>query len=335
MPRPSPCRSLLAVLALLLVGLPLAAPAAGADEVAPNPLCDTEPGLLCLLGGRFEARVDWKDQHHDREGAGVAEKLTDRSGTFWFFHPDNVEMIVKVLDGRPVNGDFWVFVGAMTDVEFFLVVRDRETGFERTYHNPPGRILGIADTDFSSGTDGALCGTIVGIGCDTGFFCDLQAAQCGGADLGGVCTPIPGGCPTVFDPVCGCDGRTYGNDCERRMAGVQLDHEGACDEGPTSLQLAVGESRPAGGLTVSLLAVENDSRCPVDVTCVWQGDATARVRAQGPGTDQTFDLHLTLAPRSRVVGGFRVTFEALEPEPRDGVTIPQSAYRATFLVEPD
>jgi len=224
--RPSALAPALALAAALLA----AAPAAAQPTNGPsNPLCGTDPELLCLLGGRFEFRVHWNDHHNLQQGEGRAQRLTDRSGAFWFFHTDNLELVVKMLDGRTVNGDFWVFVGAMTDVEFFLTVVDVETGFRRTYHNPPGRVLGIADTDFSAGTDGALCGTIVGIGCDEGFFCDLEAGFCSGADLAGTCVAESDGCLEIFAPVCGCDGVTYANDCERRRARAQKDHDGACE----------------------------------------------------------------------------------------------------------
>jgi len=35
-------------------------------------------------------------------------------------------------------------------------------------------------------------------------------------------------CPKQGPPICGCDNRTYPNDCERRVAGVSLQSEGEC-----------------------------------------------------------------------------------------------------------
>ena len=59
---------------------------------------------------------------------------------------DAIEVVLKVLDGRPVNGKFWVFYGALSNVEYTLTVTDTQTGVEKTYFNPLGRLASVADT---------------------------------------------------------------------------------------------------------------------------------------------------------------------------------------------
>jgi len=91
--------------------------------------------------------VHWKNQYSEGiEGNGKAVPGTDQTGYFWFFDPANIELVVKVLDGRPVNGKFWVFYGALSNVEYTLTVTDLETGAERVYRNPPGNLCGRGDT---------------------------------------------------------------------------------------------------------------------------------------------------------------------------------------------
>ena len=75
-----------------------------------------------------------------------------------------------------------------------------------------------------------VCGGFIGARCPRGQFCEFGPDECRIADNQGECVDIPDACPAIFDPVCGCDGNTYGNDCERRAAQVQLLHEGACEE---------------------------------------------------------------------------------------------------------
>lgn len=75
---------------------------------------------------------------------------------------------------------------------------------------------------------GGVCGGLPGKACPSGEFCDLPAGQCGGADLQGVCVTRPETCNQRAEPVCGCDGTSYTNDCMRLLAGVQKNYDGEC-----------------------------------------------------------------------------------------------------------
>jgi hypothetical protein len=83
---------------------------------------------------------------HDTVGAGSAVTFTDDTGYFWFFNAANVELVVKVLDGRPINGMFWVFYGALSTVQYSITVTDVTTGASRQYSNPSGHLASGADT---------------------------------------------------------------------------------------------------------------------------------------------------------------------------------------------
>ncbi|MEX1246709.1 MAG: hypothetical protein WEF99_18340 [Thermoanaerobaculia bacterium] len=116
--------------------------------VASSPAAACVPGstALCLGQGRFQVRVDWSIPNQGRSGSGTAVPVTGDTGYFWFFSEANVELIVKVLDGRAVNGHFWVFYGALSNVEYTISVLDTETGAVRTYSNPSGNLASHADT---------------------------------------------------------------------------------------------------------------------------------------------------------------------------------------------
>ena len=107
--------------------------------------CEPSELRLCLSGGRFSVEASWRD-FQGETGEGTAVQRTDDTGYFWFFRDTNVETMVKVLDGRPLNGAHWVFYGALSNVAYTLTVTDTETGQIRSYSNPLRHFGSVGDT---------------------------------------------------------------------------------------------------------------------------------------------------------------------------------------------
>ncbi len=64
--------------------------------------------------------------------------------------------------------------------------------------------------------------------CDAESFCATGEGACG---TPGECRARPVGCAKIFDPVCGCDDVTYGNECEAGVQGISVAYRGECQRG--------------------------------------------------------------------------------------------------------
>ena len=102
-------------------------------ELAGGNLCFSSDDQLCL-GSRFRVTAQWTSGNGN--GNGHAMQLASDTGTFWFFSPNNLEALVKVLDACALNGRKWVFAGGLTNVNVVLSVTDLQTSSNKTYINP-------------------------------------------------------------------------------------------------------------------------------------------------------------------------------------------------------
>ena len=106
-----------------------------------------------------------------------------------------------------------------------LAVSDPVCGCDGTvYANDCERLMaGVALDDSLECLEAAVCAN--DDDCADGSTCDRVGCAEG---AGGICVPTLGVCDAVYQPVCGCDGKTYLNDCDRRLASVAQASEGAC-----------------------------------------------------------------------------------------------------------
>ncbi len=107
---------------------------------------DPDPGTLCVDDDRFRVQVAWNAVHQGTQGEGTAISMTPDTGSFWFFSSNNVELVIKVLDARTINGHFWLFYGALTNVQYTITVTDTQTGTVKEYSSAQDTQASFSDT---------------------------------------------------------------------------------------------------------------------------------------------------------------------------------------------
>lgn len=108
----------------------------------------------------------------------------------------------------------------------------------------------------------------------------------------------------------------------------------ALEEGTTEFELGVGETVRLAGrdLAVTLSGVADDSRCPIDAVCVWQGDAAVQLILTTSRGRERATLHTALDPRAIRRAGLVLDVVGVSPAPHSGRRIPEDAYRVRLRV---
>ena len=115
---------------------------------------NTPAGTLILNAAHpFSITLSAKDTGRTgNTGNGLAIPENDIFGFFSIpsitGNTSNPEVFVKVIDGRPLNGAYWIFSNGLSDLEYTLTVTEVATGAVKTYFKPfgTGSACGTFDT---------------------------------------------------------------------------------------------------------------------------------------------------------------------------------------------
>jgi len=124
--------------------LGIIAPEPPVDPPIDPPSCSNAT-TLCLNKAEFKVTMSWVTPAGERRQAKALPFRLD-TGFFYYDQDDNLELMIKVLDGCGVNGHYWVFMAAATDMAYRVNVEDR-MGNHRSYLNPGGELpRAVGDT---------------------------------------------------------------------------------------------------------------------------------------------------------------------------------------------
>jgi hypothetical protein len=117
-------------------------------------------------------------------------------------------------------------------------------------------------------SNAASCGSRGLAQCAKGEYCQYPAsANCGKTDAPGTCTSVPQICPDIDKPVCGCDGKSYPNECHAAQAGVSLDSSGTCTATPRADDAGTNVGVACDGMTGVGCATGEYCEFPIHGAC--------------------------------------------------------------------
>jgi hypothetical protein len=86
----------------------------------------------------------------------------------------------------------------------------------------------------------------------------------------------------------------------------------------TFLELPLGSSAVVHELSITFDAVNEDSRCPSDVQCVWAGNAAIRLTLAVADATEEVVVNSTVEPNQVSFASYTIGYRDLSPYPRSG-----------------
>lgn len=91
------------------------------ETPAPPAIDCTQNDQTLLLDDAIVFRnVRWQNTRNGQTGCGFSIPHLKKTGHFWFFNPENIELTCKALNGVANNGYYWVFCGTLTNLRFWM-----------------------------------------------------------------------------------------------------------------------------------------------------------------------------------------------------------------------
>ncbi len=135
-------------------------------------------GNVATLAGGYDVRMCVEMPSGAQVDASNYHLESTASGLLYFFDRDNVEVLVKVLDGCAINGHRWVFIAPVTTLAFELEVVERSTGNVFTHRNPRSMVAAtVSDT--------------TAFACDPAAVAELTVGAAGGDGRPAAGAPVP------------------------------------------------------------------------------------------------------------------------------------------------
>jgi Ig-like domain CHU_C associated/Dual-action HEIGH metallo-peptidase len=117
--------------------------------------------LVPMLNNRFFVQVRYKNQFDGNKqgkllGRSLFSSALSETAVFTFGDQNVIELMVRLSDARPFDNNIHVFLGGLSDVEFFVVVTDSKSGIVHEYGKPANKLVGVIDRNTFPGSTSAL-----------------------------------------------------------------------------------------------------------------------------------------------------------------------------------